>query len=160
MKAIGRYDFELLDKSGIVIATRSCPNLVVTEGANHLWDVALGGVTPVDPWYVGLINSTPTPSIVAGDTLASHGGWVELVPATDYTGNRQAFVDAASTARTKTASSNAVFPILTTKTIYGACLVSVATTDIGVLFSAGAFSSPLPVINGNTVNVIYSVQLT
>lgn len=159
MKAIGTYELELLDALGNVIDTRKWNNIITDEGANHLWDVALGGATQVDPWYMGLIDSTPTPNLAYGDTLASHGGWAELIPGTDYTGNRQAFVDAASTARTKTSSANSVFPILTTKTIYGAFLASVATGTSGTLFSAGNFASPLPVVNGNTVNVVYSVQL-
>lgn len=158
-RCIGTYDFEVLDESGIVIARRKTRNLITTEGANLLWQVMFAGVAASDPWYVGLIGSVPTPALAITDTLASTPGWDELIPGTDYTGNRQAWDDAAAASRTKTSATNAAFPILTTKTVYGAFLCNAATGTTGTLFSEGAFSVALPVIAGNTVNVVYSVQL-
>ena len=159
VKAIGQYDVTVTNKSGIVIARRSIKNLYTTEGANYLWDIALGGGSASDPWYIGLINATPTPTLAQADTMLSNS-WDELIPATDYTGNRKEWVESASAARTKTSSANAVFAILTTKTIYGLILTDAATGTGGILFSEAAFAVALPVVAGNTVNVVYSTTLS
>jgi len=53
-----------------------------------------------------------------------------------------------------------VFPILTTKTIYGLILTDAATGTGGQLFSEAAFAVPLPVVAGNNVNVVYSTTLS
>lgn len=159
MKAIGRFKFTVLDKSGLIIAEREAFNLITTEGADHIWDNTFGNVTTIDPWYIGLIRTVPTPALVIGDTLASHGSWIELIPGTDYTGNRQPWVESASASRIKTSSANAVFPILQTWTIYGAFLTDQATGTAGILMSEAAFAVALPVVNGNTVNVVYSIEL-
>ena len=158
LRAKGEYKLQVLD-NGLVIAERKYTNLITTEGADLLWDVMFGGAAASDPWYIGLIGSTPTPSVAITDTLASTPGWDELIPGTDYTGNRQEWVEAAASSRTKTSSANAVFPILTTKTVWGSFLCDVATGTAGTLFSAGAFSVAVPVVAGNTVNVVFSVQL-
>jgi len=52
-------------------------NLVVTAGLNDSLDKHLKGSAYTAAWYVGLADGTPT--FAAGDTMAAHGGWTEIV---------------------------------------------------------------------------------
>lgn len=63
-------------------------NLVVDEGVNYLLDAGVSGATQITSWFVLFVDQSPT--VAAGDTLASHAGWTEF---TEYTGNRPAFTD-------------------------------------------------------------------
>jgi hypothetical protein len=113
-------------------------NIVVNQGLNDLLDVTLSGATQDTTWFVGLTDGTPT--VAAGDTLASHAGWVE-VTAYDET-NRVAWVDAgASSQSISNAASPAVFTINANGTVIGgAFLAGVNTGTSGRLYAAGAFS--------------------
>lgn len=56
-------------------------NLVVDQGIEHMMDVALSVGTQVTfgsfGWYVGVLGTYASQSVVAGDTYASHAGWSE-----------------------------------------------------------------------------------
>ncbi len=54
-------------RSGKLIGVYEGSNDITTEGKNFLLDVMFGGVTAASPWYIGLINNTPTPTLAAGD---------------------------------------------------------------------------------------------
>jgi hypothetical protein len=133
-------------------------NDVTVVGKNHMLDVTFGNsspVTQVSPWYIGLVNNTPTPVFNEADTLASHSGWSEL---TGYTGNRQAWVDANASAKVKGTTSASVFPITATATINGLLIASVASGTSGVLWATGSFDTTFDVINGDTFNVTYGIR--
>ena len=129
-------------------------NLVTNEGLNHILDIVLGGDTQITTWYVGLKN---TGAPAAADTLASHAGWTEN---TNYTGNRQEYVEGAAASQSISNSSNvASFAIDTNgQTIAGAFLASVATGTAGTLFSVANFSSSKSCDNGDTLEVTYTVS--
>ena len=55
-------------RSGKLIGVYSGTNDITTEGKNFLLDVMFGGTTAASPWYIGLINNTPTPTLAAADT--------------------------------------------------------------------------------------------
>lgn len=132
-------------------------NGVVTEGRNYMLNCMFGAGTPVsqvDPWYIGLINNSPTPSLSASDTLASHASWTEL---TDYTGNRQFWTDADAASGSKGTTTVSTFPMLGTYNVYGIMVCSVASGTSGVLWATGAFDSVIPVLNGDNLKVGYSV---
>jgi hypothetical protein len=149
----GIFTLECYDKNGLLKWEDNFHNLVVNEGLQHILDVEFSGTTQVTTWYLGLTDGTPT--VAAGDTLASHAGWTEE---TGYTGNRQEWVE-VRTAQTMTNSASvAVFPITGTATIGGGFLASVATGTSGILFSVGALSGgDRSVISGDTVNLTYSL---
>ena len=132
-------------------------NIVVNEGLQHILDVLFNGDDSanvnIDPWYVGLTDGTPT--VAAGDTLASHGGWVEF---TDYTGNRQAYVGVRSSQTMTNTASKAAFPIDTdSSTIGGAFFASVASGSDGILLSGAAFTGgDKAADDGDTLNVTYT----
>lgn len=154
----GHFVAELV-RNGQVIGTYKGKNAVTTAGKNHILETQFSGGTPVTTWYIGLINDTPTPVLLDADTLASHTGWDELVYATDYTGNRLAWVEAAAASGSKGTTSASAFPMLTTQTVYGIIISSAATGTAGTLWATGAFTTPIDVINGDTLNVSYVVDL-
>ena len=157
------WEFECYDKDGNLKWKDGFTNLTTTEGLNHILDVEFHATTQVTTWYVGLVNNSPTPSYAAGDTMAQIGGtngWTEF---TTYTGNRQAYVEAAaSSGVTTNTASKAAFPITGTATIDGGFLCSAATGTSGILFGEGAFSSPgdRSVVSGDTLNVTITITAT
>ena len=101
----------------------------------------------------------------AGDTLASHSGWAELVPGTDYTGNRKAAVFGTATTADPSVISNSASPasfamLVNGTTVAGALLCNAASGTSGVLFSVGNFTGgDKSVDNGDTLNVTYTFSL-
>lgn len=133
-----------------------CLNSVVTVGKNDLLDVAFGAATQKTMWYFGLINNTPTPTLLVADTLSSHTGWSEW---TGYSGNRKEWVDAAAASGAKGTSSLASFTINASGSLYGAFLCSVDTGTSGILWAHTQFPDPVPVINGDIVKLNYTISI-
>lgn len=128
-------------------------NLVVNSGLDHALDVTLSGGTQVATWYIGLTDGTPT--VAAGDTMASHAGWVEVI---DYTeAARVTWVDGGVSGQSAdNSASTATFSINATTTIGGAFLTSDSTKNgtTGILYAAGAFSAGDKTLNsGDTLDV-------
>lgn len=128
-------------------------NLVVNAGLQHILDVVFSAASNVATWYVGLTDDTPT--VAAADTLASHAGWVEF---TEYTGDRQAWVEVRSGQSMTNSASVASFPITAAGGgLGGAFICSVATTTTGTLMCGAALSGGNRVVaNGDTVEVTYT----
>ena len=154
LKFKGRYEVAYKDATGLLIAERVIENLTPNIMVQHMFDAVFGGVTQVNPWYIGLINNTPTPGLSTADTLASHAGWVEF---TSYSGNRKEWTDAAAATRSKTSSAPSVFTLTGSGTLYGCFLSSAASGTSGTLGSEGAFDLPLPVGSGGTLNVVFTI---
>lgn len=134
-------------------------NDVVVEGKNSIWDTFFGAATPVsqvDPWYIGLINQSPTPTLSENDTLASHAGWSEL---TAYTGNRKAWDDADSAAKIKGTTTTSDFTFNASGNAYGILIASVDTGTGGVLWATGGFDASVPFVNTDVLRVTYSVRM-
>lgn len=137
-------------------------NVVTTVGKNHMLDNQLAGSSYTAAWFMGLISSVSyTTGPVAGDTMASHGGWTEDQ---NYSaGTRPAPSFSAASGGSKATSSNVSFSMNATATIKGCFLNTVSTKGgtTGTLFSAGLFTGgDQPVVNGNTLNVSYTATLT
>lgn len=142
-------------RDGKLLNVQRFENTVVNVGLQHILDVAFSSLTEVAPWFLGLTDGTPT--VAAGDILSSHVGWVEE---TDYTGDRQEWVEVRSGQSMTNAASVAVFPITGSATIGGAFLCSVATTTSGVLMSAGALTGgDRSVVNLDTLNLTYTMTV-
>jgi hypothetical protein len=167
--AHGRYELECIGADGKLKWRETIDNVVQTVGKNLMLDTAFAGAayTVVGP-FMGLISSTSYSAVAAGDTMASHAGWLEAggANAPTYTGNRQTAVWSAATAGGKALSAALSFAITGTGTVKGAFLVfgtgALATKDNtgGVLWSAGTFSTgDKAVVNGDTLNVNYSTSL-
>ncbi len=168
-EAHGRYEVECIGADGRLKWREAIENVVATVGKNLMLDTAFAGAayTVVGP-YMGLISSTSFTAVAAGDTMASHSGWLEAggANAPTYTGNRKTAVWSAATAGGKALSAALSFAITSTGTVKGAFLNfgigAVATKDDtnGVLWSAGTFSTgDKAVVNGDTLNVNFSTSL-
>jgi hypothetical protein len=117
-------------------------------------------------WFLGLVEGPGSgTTFAAGDTLASHAGWTELVPGTDYTGNRKAVTFGTATTADPSVISNSAAPssfamLVNGTVVAGAFLASVNSGTSGILFSAGDFTGgDKTVDNGDTLNVTYSFSL-
>lgn len=165
----GRFFVQCFDKDGRLKWEDEVLNTVVTVGKNLSLDTILGGAayTVTGP-FMGLIALTSFTAIAAGDTMASHGGWLEagLANAPTYTGNRKTAVFGAAAAGVKALSAALSFAITADGTIKGTFIVfgtgAVNTKDDtnGVLLSAGLFSGGDKVLSsGDTLNASYSLAL-
>lgn len=127
-------------------------NLVVNQGLDDLLDVMLSGGTQDTTWFVGLTDGTPT--VAAGDTLASHAGWVEVTAYDEAA--RQAFVDGGvATQSIDNIASPAVFTINANgTTVGGAFLCGVVSGTSGRIYAAGAFGDGDLVLNDGAVLTI------
>lgn len=167
--ARGRYEVECIGADGNLKWRDTIENVVATVGKNLALDTFLAGsaYTVTGP-YIGLISSTSYSAVVAGDTMASHSGWLEAggANAPTYTGNRGTVAWSAATAGAKAVSTALAFAISGTGTVKGAFMVYGSTASAtkddtgGTLWSAGTFASgDKAVINGDTLNVNYSSSL-
>jgi hypothetical protein len=164
-KGGGVFYFECYDKDGNLKWSDVAKNLVVNVGLQDMNSKYFKGSGYTAAWYLGLVNASPSPTFAAGDTMASHAGWVET---TDYSGSNRATVNfgTATTADPSVIdndSSQASFSITGTVTVAGAFLTATQnkTTNTGVLFSVAAFESPgdRSVVNGDVLNVKYEFSL-
>lgn len=134
-----RRELERLLSGGGLRWREAWENIVVNQGLNDLLDVTLSGATQDTTWFVGLLSATPT--VAAGDTLASHAGWTEVSAYDEST--RVAWVDAGAASQSITNSASpAVFTINANGTsMGGAFLAGVNTGTSGRLYAAGAFTA-------------------
>lgn len=150
-------------RNEVLLAEYDVKNAVCDAGVNYLWDEFFGVTSPVSQiatWYIGLINNSPTPTLLNADTLASHTGWTEAVPGTAYSGNRKAWNNlTAASSRAKNSASNSSFTMSTTISIYGLLLCSVATGTSGVLWSTGAFpNGVVDCVSSDVLQVTYGIS--
>ena len=160
-RAEGRYQLECRDSSGNLKWADQIDNLVTTAGKNDALDKYLAGSGYTAAWYLGLIGATSyTTGPTAGDTAASHGGWVEDV---NYSqASRPTAAWSAAAAGSKALSSAAAFTANASTTIKGCFLISNATKGgtTGVLYSAGTFAGGDKVLqSGDSLSVSYTASL-
>jgi hypothetical protein len=167
--AHGRYEVECIGADGKLKWRDTIENVVATVGKNLALDTFLAGsaYTVVGP-FMGLISSVSYTAVAAGDTMASHSGWLEAggTNAPTYSGNRKTAVWSAAASGSKALSAALSFAITSSGTVKGAFLAygsgALNTKDntAGTLWSAGTFSTgDKAVVNGDTLNVNYSTSL-
>lgn len=147
--------FECFDRHGRLKWIDEVQNLVVNEGLNDLLSKYFKGSGYTAAWFVGLTDDTPT--VAAGDTLASHAGWAEANP---YTGNRKTLtLGSVASQSVDNSASPASFAITGSDDVGGAFIASVNSGTSGILYGAAAFSGgDRAVVSGDTLNV--TVTLT
>lgn len=141
-----------------IVQTAWGHNEITVVGKNHLLDVVFGAASPVaqvDPWYIGLINQSPTPTTSENDTLASHAGWVEF---SGYSGNRKAWDDTDSANKVKGTNTVSTFVINATGDVHGIFIASVDTGTAGILWATGSFDSSLSVVNTDELKITYGIR--
>ena len=147
------YHIECFGPDGALKWEDHCDNLVMDVGLDEflqrIWKSS--AFTAAD--FIGLTDDTPT--IVAGDTAASHAGWVEAQGYTE--GTREAYtLGAVSAQSVDNSASKASFSINATDTIGGAFAIDNSTKGgtTGILLGAAAFSGgDKAVANLDTLNV-------
>lgn len=109
-------------------------------------------------WFCGLKN---TGSMVAADTMASHGGWTEN---TTYSNSTRPIITlgTVSAGSVDNSASPAVFNINGTTTIFGAfaCNLAVKGGTAGLLYGGGDFGASRSVISGDTLNVTLTASVS
>lgn len=149
-----RREFERLLSGGDRLAITTFENLVVNEGLDDLLDVTLSGATQDTTWFVGLTDGTPTPA--AGDTLASHAGWVEVTAYDEAA--RVAWTDGGVSGQSvSNSASQAAFSVNADSTTIGGAFLAGDNTKggtTGSLYAVGAFSQGDFILgSGSTLNV-------
>jgi hypothetical protein len=164
-KATGVYHIECRDKDGNLKWSAESKNLVVNEGLQYMAGTGLTSVTQITSWYLGLYGAGASNTPAAGDTMASHAGWTEIVPYSNATRVAATFVTAttANPSVVTNAASPATFTINATATVGGAFLTSSSTKSgsTGTLFSAADFAAPgdRSVVSGDILSVTYTFSL-
>lgn len=158
----GVFSVKCYDKDGNLKWEASEHNLVVNEGLQDMVTKYFTGSSYTAAWYVGLYGSGSTNDPAAGDTMASHAGWTEVVAYSQATRPACTFGTAttADPSVITNSSSPATFSINGTTVVGGAFLTSNNTKSgtTGVLFSAADFASPgdRSVVSGDTLTVTYT----
>lgn len=156
----GRYVAECFDKDGNLKWRDEFDNLVTTVGKNDMLDKYLAGSS----WSTGTVymGLKGTGTAAAGDTMSSHSGWSEL-NASSSSGARQSVSFSSASSGSKATSAAVAWSITSSATAAGCFIViggtSANANTTGVLFSAGDFSASRAVVNGDTLNVTYSVSV-
>ncbi len=146
------FKVECFDKFGKLKWTEEFENLVVDVGLDEVLDKFYKGSTYTASHFVGLTDGTPT--IAAGDTMASHAGWTEPTGYSEAV--RQTYTPGAvSSQSVDNSASKAVFSINATITVGGAFLTTNNTKGgtTGILIGVGAFAADRSLANGDTLNV-------
>jgi hypothetical protein len=163
--ATGVYHVECHDKDGKLKWSAESKNLVVNEGLAYMAGSALTSVTQITTWYIGLYGAGASNTPAAGDTMASHAGWTEVVPYSNATRVAATFVTAttANPSVVTNSASPATFNINATSTVGGAFLTSGSAKNgtTGTLFSAADFAAPgdRSVVSGDIISVTYTFSL-
>ena len=163
--AKGMYKIQCHDKDGNLKWEDEAPNLVVNEGLQDMNAKYFTGTTYTAAWYLGVYGSGATNSPAAGDTMASHAGWIEVTAYSQAT--RPACTFGTPTTANPSVATNsaspATFSINGTTTIGGAFVTSNNTKGgtTGILYSAADFSAPgdRSVVSGDTLSVTYTLSL-
>jgi hypothetical protein len=164
-QATGIYHVECRDKDGNLKWTAESKNLVVNVGLQYMAGTALTSVAQITSWYLGVYGAGASNTPAAGDTMASHAGWTEVVAYSNATRVAATFATAttANPSVVTNTASPAVFNINGTTTIGGAFLTSGSAKSgtAGTLFSAADFGSPgdRSVVSGDTLSVTYTFSL-
>jgi hypothetical protein len=163
--AHGVYRVQCHNAKGDLVWEDDIDNLVTTAGKNDALDKYLAGSAYTAAWYMGLISSTSYTAVAAGDTMASHSGWLEAGIANTPTysqSTRPAPSWSSASGGSKATSAAVAFSITGTGTIKGCFLTTVSTKDgtTGILYSAGLFSGGDKTVgNGDSLSVTYTASL-
>jgi len=155
-----RYVFEARDAEGNLKWTVEEQNIVPNVGLDEMLDKFYKGSAYTASHYVGLTDGTPT--VAAGDTMASHAGWVEVTAYDEAA--RQAFTPGAVSGQSvDNSASKAVFTVSTNGTTIGGGFLTTDSTkggSSGILVSAVAFTAgDKSLDDGDTLSVTVTATM-
>jgi len=153
----GIWTFVCKDKYGNEKWRDASHNLVVNEGLNHILDGLFNSADSsgftVDPFYIGLLGSAPSPA--AEDILDSS---LEEITAYDEA-TRQEYVGVRTDQTVSNSTSKATFTVDTNSTTIGGAILAGDNTkggSTGILLCEVAFSNGDRTLNDNeTIEVQY-----
>jgi hypothetical protein len=167
VKVHGRYDVVCIGPDGNEKWRDHIDNVVATIGKNFALDTYLAGsaYTVTGP-FMGLISSVSFSAVAAGDTMASHAGWLEAgsTNAPSFAA-RGTCAWSAAAGGSKALSANISFSITAAGTVqggfivFGSGAVNTLMSTAGVLYSAGTFATARAVNNGDTLQVSYTASM-
>ena len=163
----GSYEVKCLDAEGNLKWEDSIKNLVVTVGKNDLLDKYFSGSAYTAGWYMGLVDNASFSAYAAGDTLASHAGWLEFL---DYTisgsSTNRATPSWGSASAGSKATTATTFTISGSGTVLGAIMCTTQARNTasnggaGILYSAGSFTGgSRAVASGDSLLVTYTASV-
>lgn len=155
MKLGSTWHVVCLDKHGHVKWEDESHNLVVDVGLDDVLNKYFKGDSYTATHYIGLKGSG---TITAADTMAAHGGWVEIVP---YSGSRKTYSPASAVSRHVTnALSQASFTITVSASVAGGFVTndSSAGGTSGILYGAADFTNVRTVVPSDTINITVVVS--
>ena len=163
----GSYEVKCLDAEGNLKWEDSIKNLVVTVGKNDLLDKYFSGSAYTAGWYMGLVDNASFSAYAAGDTLASHAGWLEFL---DYTisgsSTNRATPSWGSASAGSKATTATTFTISGSGTVLGALMCTTQARNTasnggaGILYSAGSFTGgSRAVASGDSLLVTYTASV-
>lgn len=159
--AAGVFDVEHR-RQGDFLGREIGPNVIPTEGLDHILNAIAHGTSQVNPWYVALFEGNVTPGAsLTGPTFDSV---CTECTAYDET-TRVEFNEAASSGGIMSNAANrAVFTMNASKTVYGGALLSSQTkedTTSGIICLAAAkFATSRAVVSGDELAVKYTLTFT
>ncbi len=143
------------DSQGNVKWSDEGKNLIVDEGLDYLLNNDLVAST----LYIGLTDGAPAPA--AGDTMASHAGWVEVTAYDEAA--RQAWGQGAASGGVTTNAVAVTYTASSSITVGGGFLSTIATkgTTTGTLFSVkAATEGDRALVAADTLDVTISLTVT
>ncbi len=155
----GSFHLEHLDVNGKPKGWYTMANTVVNAGKNLLLDVMFDAGSQVSTWYMSLIQDGGYSAIAAGDTMGSHAGWQEFTGYDETT--RPIWNPDAAASESITNSTTTDFTINTSDTLKGIFIVADNTISgtTGTLWCATLFSADVPVTNGETFRLTYTLSV-
>lgn len=158
-KMMTHYVVECFGPDGVLKWVEEFDNIVVNVGLDDILEEYLKGSGYTAAHYIGLTDGTPT--VAAGDTMASHAGWVE-VQDYDEAVRQDLTLGAVSGQSVDNTASKGVFTVDSDDTTIGGAFVTTDSTkggSSGILYGAGAFTAGDKTIDDNDVLNV-SVTLT
>ena len=156
-----QHDFHVeCFRDGKLIWEDRFKNLVVNVGLDEYLQQIYKGSTYTASHFVMLTDGTPT--FAAGDTMASHAGWVEDQNYSEAV--RQTYTPGTVASQSvDNSASKAVFSINASATVGGAALTTVNTKGgtTGILMGGNAFTGgDRSLQNNDTLNVTVTASMT
>ena len=149
----GHFTFVCKDKEGKVKWIEDGPNLIVNTGIDYILGTAILDSATL---YLGLMEASPT--VAAGDTMASHAGWAEAAGYDEAT--RPSWGQDSVSSQVVSNSTATSFTIDGTDTSIGGGFVTTDSTKdgtSGTLIAGKAFASNRTVADNDVLEVTYSI---
>jgi len=159
MKVTGFFEVEIWRKDQII--GHEFFNAVTNEGLNNMLGVTFHGDTQQTSWYMLLISATSYSALAAGDTMASHSGWLEATAYSEST--RQQWTCGSPALKSITNGTAVTFTISVDGTVIKGIGVTSDNTKSGTtgkLWSTGLFSSDQTLLNGDQLKITYTVNIS